>query len=239
MAAYLQTDEIAAGSPSSAVSSNSTIDENDVAKVLERRLESKNFKLIAWNLKPVGKQMGFGGSYFHLSAVVHFHGETSSFRFFVKTPPDRQSVQYEFFTRFDTFNKEITFYEDVMKFLGAGSRAKWLPHCYLGKRDVAIVLEDAVMENYRLADKYLPFDHKHCLVVLKTLANLHGRSIIAEEKLKERNNNSEVRGTFISNVCFESITSLQLMLLLFFVYFCRVTPATCVICTLFWLKKWW
>lgn len=187
--ASVATERIVVEAPTSATTSeNSILDECDVIKVLTRRLNADDFKLVSWSLDLMGKQRGFVGAYYHLSAAVVVQGETCSFRFFVKTPPNRGCVQYDFITRLDSFNKEIHFYEDIVQRLGVGSRCKWLPQFYLGKRDVVIVMEDATMEEFLSVDKFRPFDLEHCNVLMRSLANLHGRSIIADEKLKSGQN---------------------------------------------------
>ncbi|EFN82486.1 hypothetical protein EAI_00191 [Harpegnathos saltator] len=57
-------------------------------------------------------------------------------------------------------------------------RPEWAVECYLCKRNVIIVLEDASINGYVTMDKYVSFDEEHCVLLLRSLARLHSRSLV-------------------------------------------------------------
>ncbi|KAG7190932.1 hypothetical protein KM043_006987 [Ampulex compressa] len=160
------------------------LNDRDVEKIAKRKVPGDEFKITSWSLTPVEERKGFLGQYYKLSITVKAEGTSKSFKFFAKTPPPRHSQQYEFLLRYDTFQKEIIAYTEMMPRMGTGAGPKWLVEHYLSKKNLIIVLEDATIDGYATPDKYVPFDAKHCAWVLKTLSKLHSRSLILDEKLR-------------------------------------------------------
>lgn len=158
--------------------------DRDVNEILGRKLDGVDYRLVDWRLEPFGQTVGFLGRYYRLVVNARTNGGTRSLRFFAKSPPPCDSVQYEFLQRYDTFNKEIAVYTDLMRRMGAGERPKWTVECYLCKRNVVIVLEDASIDGYVMLDKYVPFDTEHCVWLLRTISRLHSRSLILDERLR-------------------------------------------------------
>lgn len=183
----------------------------DVNKILERKLGSDNFRLVDWRLESLGQEKGFLGQYYHLCITARVDGKTESLRLFAKTPPPTHSPQYEFLQRYDTFNKEITVYTDLMRRMNADSREvaefpRWIVECYLGKRNVIIVLEDVSTDGYATLDKYVPFDKEHCVWLLRTLAKLHSKSLILDERLRREDARTifDLYGHLLNEVLFVS-----------------------------------
>ncbi|XP_072759399.1 uncharacterized protein [Anoplolepis gracilipes] len=169
----------------------SLLTDRDVNKILERKFGSGNFRLVCWRLEQPSNVFGFAGQYYrlHITARCAANGEEiQSLQFFAKTPPPPDSPQFKFVTRFDTFNKEIAVYTDVMQRMGMGGSSKWTVESYLCKQDVIIVLEDASLDGYVTPDKYVPFDEEHCDWLLKTLSKFHSRSFILDERLRREEN---------------------------------------------------
>lgn len=165
----------------------SLLTDRDVNKILERKLGGGNFRLVDWKLERLGDARGFLGQYYRLQITTRCGTDgdgTQSLQFFAKTPPPSDSPQFEFLKRYDSFNKEIAVYTDLMQRMGAGGPSRWMVECYLCKRNVIIVLEDASLDGYATPDKYVPFDEEHCVWLLRTLSKFHSRSLILDERLR-------------------------------------------------------
>ncbi|KAL6446240.1 hypothetical protein ACFW04_001091 [Cataglyphis niger] len=165
----------------------SLLTDRDVNKILERKLGGGNFRLVDWKLERLGDARGFLGQYYRLQITVRCGTDgdgTQSLQFFAKTPPPSDSPQFEFLKRYDSFNKEIAVYTDLMQRMGAGGSPRWMVKCYFCKRNVIIVLEDASLDGYATPDKYVPFDEEHCVWLLRTLSKFHSRSLILDERLR-------------------------------------------------------
>ncbi|XP_011864912.1 PREDICTED: uncharacterized protein LOC105560409 [Vollenhovia emeryi] len=161
----------------------SLLNDCDINKILERKFGSGNPRLVDWKLEPLDGARGFLGQYYHLHIMVRIDDKMQSLRFFAKAPPPDHSPQFEFLQRFDTFNKEISVYTDLVRQMGAGESPKWMVECYLCKRNAIIVLEDASIDGYATLNKYVPFDHEHCVWLVRTLSRLHSRSLLLDERL--------------------------------------------------------
>ncbi|XP_011172555.1 uncharacterized protein LOC105204969 [Solenopsis invicta] len=159
----------------------------DINKILECKFGKGNSRLVDWKLESLEGAKGFLGQYYHLYIKAQIDGKTQSLQFFAKTPPPSHSPQFKFLQRYDTFNKEIMVYTDLMRRMGAGGLLKWKVECYLCKRNVIIVLEDASIDGYATLDKYIPYDEEHCVWALRALSRLHSRSLLLDERLRREN----------------------------------------------------
>ncbi|KAF7388586.1 hypothetical protein HZH68_012528 [Vespula germanica] len=161
------------------------LSDQDVRYIVERKLRGNNFNIVNSSMVSVDNTNGYLGQYYNIRVTVKLDdSSTKMLNFFAKTLPPTESPQYAFILRYDTFNKEIFIYTDVIRRMGVGKGFKWLAECYLCKRDSVIVLENAKLEGYVIHDKLVPFDESHCLWTIKALSNFHSRSLILEEKLR-------------------------------------------------------
>ncbi|XP_043263956.1 uncharacterized protein LOC122404119 [Colletes gigas] len=158
--------------------------DSDIVKIVERKLRSNNFRILHWSLDNLGEVNGYLGSYYTLSVTVKFNNKSKELKFFAKTPPPSTSPQYEFLVRYNTFNKEMIVYSELVPTMGIGNSLKWIPDYYLGKNNAIMVLEDAKQSGYVTPDKFVPYDEDHCIWVTKALCILHSRSLILDEKLR-------------------------------------------------------
>ncbi|XP_014471398.1 PREDICTED: uncharacterized protein LOC106742713 [Dinoponera quadriceps] len=160
--------------------------DHDVREILERKFRDGEFRVIDWRLEPLDLTMGFLGRYYHLRVTVRRvgHDRTEDLRFFAKSPPAADNPVMMYVRRNDAFNKEIAVYIDLIRRMDPVGRLQWTVECYLGKRDVIIVLEDASSNGYVTMDKYVPFDEEHFVWLLRSLARLHSRSVILDERLR-------------------------------------------------------
>ncbi|XP_012531490.2 uncharacterized protein LOC105833925 [Monomorium pharaonis] len=176
----------------------------DINKILERKFGSGKARLIDWRLESLDGIKGFLGQYYYLHIKARINSKTQSLRFFGKTPPPTHSPQFEFLQRYDTFNKEIMIYTDLMRRMGAGGSPKWMVECYLCKRNVIIVLEDASIDGYATLNKYIPYDEEHCVWLLRTLSRLHSRSLLLDERLRRESDRTifDLYGQLLNEVLF-------------------------------------
>ncbi|KZC12479.1 PREDICTED: uncharacterized protein LOC107190555 [Dufourea novaeangliae] len=158
----------------------------DINRIVERHRGSNNFRILRWSLDSLGETNGYLGSYYTLSVTVRIGEEKSKreLKFFAKTPPPSTSPQYDFLVRYDTFNKEMAVYSELVPRMGTGSGPKWLPDYYLGKNNTIMVMEDAKESGYITPDKFVPLDEEHCVWMVKMLSTFHSRSLIFDEKLR-------------------------------------------------------
>ncbi|CAK9795897.1 hypothetical protein ANTPLA_LOCUS562 [Anthophora plagiata] len=159
--------------------------DSDVNKIVERKLRSNNFCVLHWSLDSLGETNGYLGQYYTLSVNVKIDNKSKHLKFFAKTPPPTSSPQYDFLIRYNTFNKEILVYSELIPTMGIGTGAKWVPDYYLSKSNAILVLEDATQEGYVTPDKYIAFDEEHCISVVKAISTFHSRSLILDEKLRQ------------------------------------------------------
>lgn len=195
--------------PSQNCQETSLLTDCDINKILERKLGGDNFRLVGWRLESLGPAKGFLGQYYRLCITARVDSKTESLQLFAKTPPPTHSPQYEFLQRYDTFNKEITIYTDLMRRMNADSREaiespRWMVKCYLGKRNTIIVLEDMSIDGYATLDKYVSYDEEHCVWLLRTLAKLHSRSLILDERLRQEGGRTifDLYGHLLNEVLF-------------------------------------
>ncbi|KAL6262530.1 hypothetical protein P5V15_005325 [Pogonomyrmex californicus] len=182
---------------------SSLLTDCDINEILERKFGG-NFRLVDWRLESLDKTKGFLGQYYHLHILAQIDGKTQSLRLFAKTPPPTHSPQFEFLQRYDTFNKEITVYTDLVRRMGVGGSPKWMVEYYFCKRNVIIVLEDASIDGYATPNKYVPFDEEHCVWLLRTLSRLHSRSLILDERLRREDDRTifDLYGRLLNEVLF-------------------------------------
>ncbi|XP_035727994.1 uncharacterized protein LOC118444137 [Vespa mandarinia] len=173
------------------LSSNDTLQKSelltdqDVRYIVERKLHGNNFNIVNSSMVSVDNTNGYLGQYYNVHVTIKLDDSSIKIlNFFVKTLPPTNSPQYAFILRYDTFNKEIFIYTDVIRRMGVGKGFKWLAECYLCKKDSIIVLENAKIEGYVIHDKHVPFDESHCILTIKALSNFHSRSLILDEKLR-------------------------------------------------------
>ncbi|XP_053975513.1 uncharacterized protein LOC128874634 [Hylaeus volcanicus] len=178
------TDSRSKVSPPSDEPATTPLSDSDVNTIVERKLRTKNFRVLRWSLDSLGETNGFLGSYYTLSVTVRTDDKSKDFKFFVKTPPPSYSPQYEFLVRSNTFNKEIIIYDEMIPKLGTGIGPKWVPEFFLGRNNEVMVMEDVTQEGYVNPDKYVPFDDDHCMWLTRAMSALHSRSLIFDEKLR-------------------------------------------------------
>lgn len=156
----------------------------DINKIAERKLRSNRFRVLRWSLDSLDETNGYMGQYYTLTVTVRIGECTRDLIFFAKTPPHMSSPQYEFLMRFNTFDKEMIVYSEMVPNMGKGSGHKWAPDFYFGKSNTVLVLENATHEGYVMPDKYVALDEDHCIWAVKALCLLHSRSLILDEKLR-------------------------------------------------------
>lgn len=164
----------------------SLLNDCDINKILGRKLgNAANFRLVCWRLKLLDESKGFLGQYYRLHVMVRVDGKTESLQFFAKCPPPSHSPQVSFLERCDTYNKKIGVYTDLAQRMGASESPRWMVECYFCKPNIIIVLEDVSLDGYIMPDKYVPFDEEHCVWLLRSLARLHSKSLILDERLRQ------------------------------------------------------
>lgn len=183
------------------------LSDQDVRYIAERKLRGNNFHVLNWSVDQLDATNGFLGQYYNVRVTVKLDdvgGATKSLSFFAKTPPPEESPQNEFLQRYDTFNKEIIAYTDVLRQMGTGKGPKWSAECFLCKRNVVMVLEDAKQEGYVTHDKYVPFDESHCAWTIRALSSFHSRTFVLEEKLRRTSGRTirELYGHLLEEVLF-------------------------------------
>lgn len=180
------------------IKDHSILNDRNVYEILQRKLniQENGVTLIKWQLESLGRANGFLGEYHHLLITVKTEGSTEkieTLRFFAKTPPPKDSPQFKFLSRYDSFNKEIVFYTNMVKHMGTGKGShKWCVECYFSRKDTVLVLEDASLDGYTTLTKYIPFDYDHCVWIVKTLAQFHSRSLIYDQRLRTTDGASNI-----------------------------------------------
>lgn len=181
------------------------LNDRDVEKILKRKLRAdSSYRLVDWRLESLGEGKGFFGQYYHLHVTTGMDdGGTRSLRFFAKTMPRSDSPQFEFLLRANTFNREIVAYTDLARRMDVNESSGWMVECYHCQRDVIIVLEDASLNGYVTMDKHAPFDEEHCVLLLKTLARLHAKSLILDERLRRQGRSiPDLYGSLLNEMVF-------------------------------------
>lgn len=142
-----------------------------------------DFSLVGYEIVPVCKANGFLGQYFMLKATVACpKSETKSINFFTKIPPPISSPLYHFIQAYGVFKKEVALYTTVFPEMLNDCDKRCIPECFLGVENDVIVLEDMVHSGYTMADKYIPFDFEHCVILMRTLAKFHAKSFVFERQ---------------------------------------------------------
>lgn len=162
------------------------LSDQDLRYIVSRKLRgNNNFNVLKMSMVSVENTSGYLGQYYNIRVTVKLEdSSTKKLDFFAKTPPATDSPQYDYILRYDTFNKEVIFYTDVIRRMGAGKGFKWFVECYLCKKDSIIILENVKLEGYVTHDKHVPFDEQHCAWTMRALSKFHSRSLILDEKLR-------------------------------------------------------
>ncbi|KAI4493363.1 hypothetical protein M0802_009423 [Mischocyttarus mexicanus] len=162
------------------------LSDQDLRYIVSRKLRgNNNFNVLKMSMLSVESTSGYMGQYYNIRVTVKLEdSSTKKFDFFAKIPPSTDNPQYNYILKYDTFNKEIIFYTDMIRRMGAGKGFKWFVECYLCKKDSIIILENVKIEGYTILDKHIPFDEEHCSWTMKALSKFHSRSLILDEKLR-------------------------------------------------------
>ncbi|KAK0074728.1 hypothetical protein PV326_012209 [Microctonus aethiopoides] len=162
-----------------------------VRKKLQRDLMT-DFSLVSYEIISLDATTGYMGQYFKLKTIVvnnNLPMNKKSINFFMKLPPLLNSPQYKFNEEHESFTKEVDLYTTVFPKIFFGfNYCSIIPECFLGLKNEIIVLEDMAHLGYVMADKFTPLDLNHCIIVMKTLARFHAKSIIYEYKQKKNIN---------------------------------------------------
>lgn len=173
-------------------SENETIlEKEECLEIIKKKLGQESldeFSIISHELIQIEDVSGYMGQYFILSATVTNKKSPKNERkmkFFTKIPPPKNSPMYEFNQQMGAFKKEAAFYNHFSPTVLNGISKKFIPECFLSSRDDVIVLEDMTQIGFLTMNKFVPFDYDHCLVLIKTLAKFHVKSLIFEEENKK------------------------------------------------------
>ena len=172
------------------------IENEECVEIVRKKLRENlidDFNLVHYEVVPINGVNGYMGQYFTLKATVSCPKtpmETNIYNFFTKIPPPSSSPQYEWNQEHGSFKKEVELYTTVFPEVLIGLEKTSIPKCFLGVGNDVIVLEDMAHSGYGMTDKFVPFDLEHCLVIMRTLAKFHAKSIIFEE-INKRNLHEE------------------------------------------------
>ncbi|KAM8709982.1 hypothetical protein ACLKA7_016737 [Drosophila subpalustris] len=88
----------------------------------------------------------------------------------------------------EAFTNEINVYQHVVPLLCRYSRQPIFPQCYLAEKDdgspsceAIIVLQDLKALGFRMQNRLAGLELRHCLLVMKKLAQLHAASLVAQQ----------------------------------------------------------
>ncbi|XP_062142383.1 uncharacterized protein LOC133850339 [Drosophila sulfurigaster albostrigata] len=155
---------------------------------LQKNDLNANFEIVSYKLQPTSDApAGYLGSHFYLQVTLKLQGneEPQHLRFFCKSAPKGNASHMEYLEDFGVFQKEITFYQDVLPELQANT-IEIAPKCYYADNNL-LIFENLIDQGYRMGagrDGVLNYGQLHC--ALKTLAALHAGSIIQDQTGKER-----------------------------------------------------
>lgn len=163
------------------------IGDEECFEIVRKKLRDDSiddFRLVDYEVIPVDEVNGYMGQYFTLKTTVACPRSPTDrrvYNFFTKIPPPASSPQYDWNLEYGSFRKEVELYTTVFPEVLHGLEKRSIPECFLGQGNDIIVLEDMSEGGYVMTDKFVPFDLAHCLVIVRTLAKFHAKSIIYEE----------------------------------------------------------
>ncbi|XP_033229016.1 uncharacterized protein LOC117180636 [Belonocnema kinseyi] len=126
---------------------------------------------------------GFLGQYLNLKVRLMNpnSSEVQKLNFFIKLLP-MKGVQYNFVKETGCFKTELGLYLKIFPKILTSKEANFIPECFLGQEDYALVLEDMSFQGYMMLDKFQFLQLEDFLIIVKNLALFHVRSLIFEQK---------------------------------------------------------
>lgn len=175
--------------------SKNILNDEECRKIVRKKLQRDlmtEFSLVSYEIISLDATTGYMGQYFKLKTIVvnnNLPMNKKSINFFMKLPPLLNSPQHKFNKEHESFTKEVDLYTTVFpKIFFDFNYCSIIPECFLGLKNEIIVLEDMAHLGYVMADKFTPLDLNHCIIVMKTLARFHAKSIIYEYTEKKNIN---------------------------------------------------
>lgn len=151
-------------------------------KLLEKRFNNSNLKLIATEYKPLSENVkGFMRDHYKLKIFYDDNGKNLSVNFFVKTKPNDE-FRLKVSEETKVFKKE-NFLHDVLlrEFSKYDLDVSFAAKCYYCIPDKVLIMEDLSERGFRLA-KRQTFSKEQVKCLLKSLALYHGAGFAYESK---------------------------------------------------------
>ncbi|XP_076066643.1 uncharacterized protein LOC143040008 [Oratosquilla oratoria] len=162
----------------------------DLVKNCLKSDKGKDAVLQSYEVKDFTKK---GDNYMSVvtSVLVHYRkgGKDLDVSYVVKLNPQRSFAAMSNALT-EIFTKESGFYADVCPVLNKQLRLAGLPDLrvakcpftHLKRGEEALFMEDLRARAFKMVDRREGLDEKHCVLLLKELARLHGSSILYKEK---------------------------------------------------------
>lgn len=167
---------------------NKILNKDDYCRILQNRFSSQTVQYVSSTLVSLSENVeGFLGDHFILNITYKIEDKEDTEKFFVKTKPTKTARQRQIADQFDTFNKEIFFYENILKkFEKMNYNTEFTPKCYYIKNNETLVLQNMRELNYKLIGRTNFYDIPHCKQALRALAYYHANSYAYEETMSKK-----------------------------------------------------
>lgn len=155
----------------------------DCYRILESKLNSKDFQLHKYHSDAAVGSTGFIGEYFKLKIYYKYQNRNEILQVFVKFMLSTGQIFGDMAE--ESFKKEEFFYRTFIPQLhkcGLNSVLNFLPECYFIRSNDCVVLEDLTLAGFSSLDYQNLLQYNELSLIIKQLAKLHACSILFEEE---------------------------------------------------------
>lgn len=164
------------------------LNKEDYLRILQNRFNSQRVQYVSGSWAPLSENVeGFMGDHLILSLTYKLGDIEDTEKFFVKTKPTKTERQKQMADEFNTYPKEIFFYENMLKkFEKVGYNTQFAPKSYYAKNDETMVIQNMKEADYKLTGRTNFYDIPHCKQALRALAYYHANSYAYEETMSKK-----------------------------------------------------
>ncbi|XP_041979124.1 uncharacterized kinase-like protein D1044.1 [Aricia agestis] len=127
------------------------------------------------------KMLGYMADYYKLKIDIKTDLGKETLNYFIKAIPRTNEAKAEMALSMNLFDQELNFYRIIKGEIENPEIPPWSAKL-IASLEEATIYEDLDAQNYRVRNKFQPFDEPHTFQALQTLARFHASSLIYEEK---------------------------------------------------------
>lgn len=159
----------------------------DCYQIVFNTVNTSEYKLKSFRLKPLENAHGFLGDHFKLNITIEINAKIEELRYFAKFNTTRNEICGTMAAR--AANKENFFYNQFIPLINkfdCHQLSDGIPKCYFCRINDVMVLDDLSLSGFKSSNIRVPVDLKWMVKVVKQLAKFHACSLVLDKKLSQQ-----------------------------------------------------